>query len=93
MTVYCRYALKIDSDMTVESVLTRFAVEHFNAREAVQIDARQYSVDNGMNDLRAVIKEEQQLITFCCRYEKDVTRTESMVLAFAKAHDLVVVTI
>ncbi|QSX34472.1 hypothetical protein JYB87_04270 [Shewanella avicenniae] len=93
MTVYCQYAFQLQPDMQVERILTQFAIEHFDGRQAVKIDEYQYGVDNGMNDLRAVIKEERQLITFCCRYAKDVARTESMVLAFAKAHDLVVITI
>ncbi len=83
MTTYCDIAWKITPNLDVEDALSKFAVEYFSARCAVQIDDYQYNIDNGLNDLRAVLKPELELITFCCRYSKDVAETEEMVRAFA----------
>lgn len=88
MTTYCELALKIEPSLDVEQTLSLFAVEQFNGREAVPIDSTQYNVDNGLNDLRAVLKPEIGLITFCCRYSQDVPRAESKVLAFSQKYDL-----
>ncbi|WP_067099075.1 hypothetical protein [Marinomonas atlantica] len=68
MTTYCELALKIEPGLDVKQTLSLFAVEQFNGREAVPIDSNQYNVDNGLNDLRAVLKPKIGLITFCCRY-------------------------
>ena len=88
MTTYCQLALKVDPELDVQETLSMFAVEHYNGREAVQIDSTQYGVDNGMNDLRAVLKPEEGLIAFCCRYEQDVARVEAKVLEFSQKHSL-----
>lgn len=88
MTMYCELALKITPELNVEAILTLFAVEHFNGREAVSIDSTQYGVDNGLNDLRAVLKPEAGIIAFCCRYSRDVARTEAKVLEFSQKHNL-----
>lgn len=69
-------------------LLTKFAQGYFKAREAVQIDAYQDSVDNGLNDLRAVIKPALHLITSCCRYKKDVQHTDTIVRQFAVKNGL-----
>lgn len=83
MTIYCDIAWKITSNLDVEDALSKFAVKYFNARCAVQIDDWQYGIDNGLNDLRAVLNPELGLITFCCRYSKDVAKTEEMVRVYA----------
>ena len=88
MTIYCKSAWKLEDDFDQNMLLTKFAQEYFKAREAVQIDAYQYSVDNGLNDLRAVIKPDLHLITFCCRYKKDVQRTDTIVRQFAVKNGL-----
>lgn len=88
MTIYCNSAWKLEDDLDQNVLLTKFAQEYFKAREAVQIDAYQYSVDNGLNDLRAVIKPDLHLIAFCCRYKKDVQRTDTIVREFAVKNGL-----
>ncbi len=88
MTFYCQSAWKLKDDVDEKVLLTLFAKEHFKALEAVQIDTYQYGVDNGLNDLRAVLKPELNLITFCCRYEKDVQRIETIIRQFAVEHGL-----
>ncbi len=88
MTTYCELALKMKPGLDVERTLSLFAVEQCNAREAVPIDSTQYNIDNGLNDLRAVLKPEIGLITFCCRYSQDVPGAESKVQAFSQKHDL-----
>lgn len=90
MTVYCDCVWKVGADMDAHTLLTQFAQEHFNAQEAVPIDAYQYGIDHGLNDVRAVVKHEQQWIAFCCRYQQDVNATETKVLAFAQAQGLTV---
>lgn len=69
-------------NLDVEDALSKFSMEYFNTRCAFQIDDYQYNIDNGLNDLRAVLKPELELITFCCRYSKDVAKAEEMVWAF-----------
>jgi hypothetical protein len=86
--MYCKFAWKISDDLSVKDALNQFANGYFDAQTAAQLDEYQYVVDNGMNDLRAVIKPERHLITFCCRYKKDVPRTEDIVKKFAYENDL-----
>ena len=88
MTTYCLMAIKLDQESDQIELLSQFAIEHYNARQAVQIDPYQFGVDNGMNNLRAVLKEELGLITFCCRYEKDVEKTEAKIQAFCQKYKL-----
>ncbi len=91
MSVYCKVALLLSDKVDSHNLLSQFAVETFGAREAVRIDERQFGIDNGMNDVRAVLKEDKNLITFCCRYEKDLQRTEDKIHHFAQLYDLQIV--
>ncbi|ATC93833.1 hypothetical protein [Pseudoalteromonas tunicata] len=91
MSVYCKFAWKISDDLSVKDALNQFAQRYFDAQAAVQLEEYQYAVDNGMNDLRAVIKPEHHLITFCCRYKKDIQRTENIVKKFAHENGLQIV--
>lgn len=88
MTTYCKLALKLDPELDVQEILSLFAVEHYSAQQAVQIDSTQFVVDNGMNDLRATLKTEEGFIIFCCRYEQDIARTETKILQFSQKHNL-----
>ncbi|TYL46998.1 hypothetical protein [Marinomonas sp. IMCC 4694] len=88
MTTYCSTAIKLSSESDSIGLISQFAIEHYNARQAVQIDQYQFVVDNGMNDLRAVLKEELGLIALCCRYEKDVEKTEAKIQAFCQKYKL-----
>ncbi len=88
MTKYCETALKLDPSLDVQKTLSSFASEHFHAPQAFKIDDYQFDVDNAMNDLRAVLKPEIGLITFCCRYEKDIPRIERKLNEFIEANGL-----
>jgi len=87
MATYCKLALKVDPELDVQETFSLFAIEHYSARQAVQIDSTQFVVDNDMNDLKAVLKPEEGFITFCCRYEQDIARTEAKVLEFSQKHN------
>lgn len=88
MSTYCKTVILIDDEADVHTLLTKFAVECFNAREAIQLDSRQFNVDGGLNDVRAVVKYDSQFIAFCCRYQHDVQRIEKRIQNFARLHDL-----
>lgn len=88
MTRYCGLALKLTPDLNIEDTLSQFAETYFGAIRAVQIDEYQFDIDNGLNNLRAIIKPEQGLIAFCCRYERDVPRTEAKLEKFIELNQL-----
>ncbi|HBC3374051.1 TPA: hypothetical protein KDY48_004311 [Vibrio parahaemolyticus] len=93
MSHYCKTAIFISDEVDIHTLLTRFATECYGAREAIPIDSHQFNIDAGMNDVRAVVKRESTLITFCCRYQRDVRRTEEKVQSFIREHDLEIIEI
>ncbi|EHR5321339.1 hypothetical protein KUL70_004273 [Vibrio parahaemolyticus] len=93
MSTYCKVAILIDEGTDVQVLLTNFAFECYNASRAVKIDYRQYGIDGGMNNVRAIIRNNSEIIEFCCRYQGDVQLTEDKVKRFAHVHDLQLVNI
>ncbi len=93
MSTYCKTAISISDDVDSQTLLTKLAIECFGAREAVPVDSRQYVIDAGMNDVRAVVNEEKSLIAFCCRYKNDVPKTEEKIQRFAQAHGVQLTTL
>ncbi len=88
MSHYCKTAILISDEVDIHTLLTRFAIECHGAREAIPIDSHQFNIDASMNDVRAVVKDEATLITFCCRYQRDVLRTEEKIQRFIKDYSL-----
>ncbi len=93
MSTYCKVAILIDDNVDIQKLLTALAYECYNASRAVKIDSRQWGIDSGMNNVRAVIRNENTVIAFCCRYQRDVQMTEDKVQRFSLAHQLQLVTI
>ncbi|MCE0494662.1 hypothetical protein [Vibrio salinus] len=92
MTTYCKSALLIENPLQIEELLTHFAREYLRAKRVIKLDYRQYTIDAGENDIRAVvIDEEKALIAFCCRYAKDVEIYESKIKQFATEHQLKII--
>ncbi len=88
MSTYCKIAILVNDDANIQMLLTAFAWEYFNASRAVKIDNHRWGIDNGMNNVRAVIRNDGTIIAFCCRYQRDVQMTEDKVQRFSQAHDL-----
>jgi hypothetical protein len=83
---YCNLALKIKKSVASSNVLSTFAKEHFNANEAYPLDKKQFNIDGGLNDLRAIQQMELDTYGFFCRYEQDIQKTQGKILDFAKKH-------
>ncbi len=89
MSIYCKTAILINESVNIQLLLTKFAWECYKADEAVKIDNGRFAIDNGMNNVRAIIRNDtSKVITFCCRYECDVPVTEEKIHNFSKAHNL-----
>ncbi len=88
MSTYCKIAILVNDDADIQMLLTACAWEYFNSSRAVKIDTRQWGIDNGMNNVRAVIRNNGTIRAFCCRYRRDVQMTEDKVQRFSQAHDL-----
>lgn len=83
---YCGSALKIKAPASASEVLSAFAKEQCNASQAHSLDGRQFNIDAGLNDLRAIQQDNPDIFGFFCRYQNDVNRTEVKIHAFAKDH-------
>jgi len=81
---YCNTEIIIlDLNKTsVIQVIDKIAVAKFKAKKAICLDNGNFNIDGGLNDVRAVINEEVDLIKFCCRYTRDVPRVESLISDF-----------
>ncbi|MEZ8100253.1 hypothetical protein [Vibrio bivalvicida] len=89
---HCKVALVITKQMNIREVLDQLARTKFKANCAVQFewDQSQFSVDNGMNNIRAVISKERKLILFCCRYPQYVDMVEELLTEFADEQALLI---
>tara|TARA_R110001583_G_scaffold188684_1_gene351037 strand:+ start:13482 stop:13811 length:330 start_codon:yes stop_codon:yes gene_type:complete len=81
---YCSLAIQIEAPKKAIDILSAFACEQFNARNAYQLDERQFVIDGGLNDLRAIQQDDVITYGFFCRYVKDLHRTEVKIQIFAK---------
>ncbi len=63
-------------------VLNKMAVTKFKAERAIWLDNGNVNIDAGLNDVRAVLSDQVDLIKFCCRYTRDVPRVESIISDF-----------
>jgi hypothetical protein len=89
---YGKVALVITKQMDIREVLDQLARTKFKATCVVQLewDQNQFSVDNGMNNIRAVIDEKRKLILFCCRYPHFIDIAEELVRDFATEKALLI---
>lgn len=69
---YCKTALVITQQMNAREVLDQFARTKFKSACAVQCEWNhaQFVIDNGMNNIRAVVDKEKGLIKLYCRYSQ-----------------------
>lgn len=88
---YCHKSLVITPQMNIQEVLNVLSRTKFNARNAVQCDRKvQFYVDNGMNNVRAMINSEKTHVSFFCRYSHYVDIVDSIIEEFAAEQSLVI---
>ena len=80
----CQTALVITKEMDIKAILNQLSRATFNAEHAVQCewDHNQFVVDNGMNNIRAIIDSKKGLILFHCRYPHYVGVVEGLLTKF-----------
>lgn len=82
---YCKNAIVITQQMNTREVLDQFARTKFKTGCAIQCEWNhaQFVVDNGMNNIRAVVDAEKGLIMLCCRYSQYLDIGEELIKQFA----------
>ncbi|HFI9804301.1 TPA: hypothetical protein ACGSUT_004382 [Vibrio parahaemolyticus] len=82
---YCKTALIVTEQMNTRLVLDQLAQTIFNAPCAVQSEWNpdQFAIDNGMNNIRAVVDNDRGLILLYCRYSPYIDIGESVIKQFA----------
>jgi hypothetical protein len=84
--LYCSSSIVLSSNVDLHHTISLLAKEQFNAITAHQLALNEYNIDAGLNDIRAVVNSEANLIRFCCRSESDVVRFNERVLDFTQKH-------
>jgi hypothetical protein len=86
---YCKTALIVTEQMNTRLVLDQLAQTMFNAPCAVQCEWNpdQFAIDNGMNNIRAVIGNDRGLILLHCRYSQYIDIGEEVINKFADEQD------
>jgi hypothetical protein len=85
---YCESALKIEGTANPSEILSAFAKEHCSANQAHPLDGRQFNIDAGLNDLRAIQQAKSDTYGFFCRYANDLQKVQAKIHAFAKNHPI-----
>jgi hypothetical protein len=87
---YCAVAIRLKepAGLSIESLLDAFAKEEFKAQAAHHLHGNEYNIDAGLNDVRAVVDFDKQIVSLVCRYEKDLAKTERKAQDFAAKHPL-----
>lgn len=85
MVPYCKTAIVITQQMNIREVLDQFARTTFKAGCAVQCEWNyaQFVIDNGANNIRAVVDREEGLIMLCCRYSQYIDMGDELLKQFA----------
>jgi ribosome biogenesis SPOUT family RNA methylase Rps3 len=83
---YCSSILVILPDVDMHQTLSLVAQQQFNALAAHELGHNEFNIDAALNDVRAIVSQEEHEIRFCCRYESDVQRINRKVVDFAKNH-------
>ncbi|BBL90680.1 hypothetical protein VroAM7_33330 [Vibrio rotiferianus] len=83
---YCKTALIVTEQMNTRLVLDQLAQTMFNAPCAVQCEWNpdQFAIDNGMNNIRAMVDNDRGLIMLHCRYSPYIDIGEEIVKQFAE---------
>lgn len=83
----CLHAIKIRENTDRDEVIRLLAREQFRARDAYYIEnSHTYNIDAGMNDVRAVVEVDSNVVTLCCRDKAEVGIMDSRIVAFAAQH-------
>lgn len=87
---YCTLALSLSVEQAqdAQNIISRIAIEQFNAKEAYPLDAGMFSIDRGENNVRAILSDENKLIKFFSRYKKDSLFYDKKIQAFAINHGI-----
>jgi len=82
---YCKTTLVINQQTSAKEVLDQFARIKFQSTCAVQCEwnQAQFVVDNGMNNIRAVVDAEKGLIMLYCRYSQYIDIGDELLKQFA----------
>ncbi|CAH7233765.1 conserved hypothetical protein [Vibrio chagasii] len=86
---YCKTALIVTEQMNTRSVLDQLAQTKFNAPCAVPCEwnPEQFAIDNGMNNIRAVVDNDRGVILLHCRYSPYIEIGEVLIKQFAYEQD------
>lgn len=87
---YCKSAIVITQDMNVRETLDLFSQTKFGAIRAAQCEwnHNHFIIDNGRNNIRAVVDFDKNLILFHCRYPHDIEVIESLLTTFTSEQGL-----
>jgi hypothetical protein len=86
---YCQTVFQPIDPENVEEALSAFTKENFvGGRAAYHLGNGSYSIDTGENDIRAIYDDENEVIRFFCRYEKEMPRYDKKLQAFACKHGI-----
>lgn len=83
MTV-CKLGLKPKNTSRALEVLRTIAQSQFDAIDVYSLAGDMFNIDAGLNDVRAKLDSTTGLITFVCRNDVDVLKTEKKIAAFAQ---------
>ncbi|MFA0143233.1 hypothetical protein AB4430_15890 [Vibrio kanaloae] len=89
---YCKIALVVTPKMDIGEVLNELSTTKFNAERAVPCSWNndQFLIDSGMNNIRAVVDNNRNLILFSCRYPHYIDIAEELVIEFAYEQALLI---
>lgn len=86
---YCQTTFQPIAAEEIEIILSTFTIENFvGGQAAYHLGNGSYSIDAGENDIRAIYDDENEVVRFFCRYEKEIPRYEKKLKAFAKKYGI-----
>lgn len=75
---FCKTTIPFDSTQSSSLVINKIA-QYFDSERAILLPNGHWNIDAGINNIRAVVCEDKQLIKFCFRYEKDREKYEKLI--------------
>lgn len=70
-----------------EAINVKFEVDNFRAQNAYPLTGGMRNIDAGENDVRAIHRDDNAIIRFFCRSERDQPRMEQKFIEFASEND------
>lgn len=65
-----------------EAINVKFAVDNFRAQNPSPLMGGMWNIDAGENDVRAIHRDDNAIIRFFCRSERDLPRMEQKIIEF-----------